>query len=169
MSFLFGRRSRAKRTKLRPQLPCWCREHGSERARSKLQHHPQLCAKPPHRRLTARPPAASSLPTGGAPFRPLARSPRPVWPHSLAHGGRSAHLAGLRSTQSPLPSQPDPSGRHPEQSQRAAPSHSCFFCGDRSRRGGVGSTQQMPWRRARIVGPCIRWQEGGGQQGAARC
>ena len=85
MSFLFGRRSRAKRTKLRPQLPCWCREHGSERARSKLQHHPQLCAKPPHRRLTARPPAASSLPTGGAPFRPsgspseasVAACPRP--------------------------------------------------------------------------------------------
>jgi hypothetical protein len=103
------------------------------------------------------------------PFGLLARSPRPVWPHALARGGRSAHLAGLRSTQSPLPSQPDSSGRHPEQSQRAAPSRSCFFCGDRPRRGGAGSTQQMPRRRARIVGPCIRWQEGGGRQGAARC
>ena len=73
------------------------------------------------------------------PFGLPARPPRPVWPHALARGGRSAHLAGLRSTRSQLPSQPDPSGRHPEQSQRAAPSRSCFFCGDRleARRRGL--------------------------------
>jgi len=58
------------------------------------------------------------------PFGLPARPPRPVWPHALARGGRSAHLAGLRSTRSQLPSQPDPSGRHPEQSQRAAPTRS---------------------------------------------
>jgi hypothetical protein len=88
--------SRTKRTKLRPQLPCWCREHRSGRARSKDRSRPQLCAKPRLCRLTARRASASSLPTGGAFPLSLGRLPRPVMPHALAAGGMPAHLAGVR-------------------------------------------------------------------------
>eukprot|EP01043_Picozoa_sp_COSAG02_P007197 COSAG02_NODE_212_length_28729_cov_45.980196_8_plen_233_part_00 len=39
---------RAETHEKRPELPCWWREHGSERPRSGEQRRPEVCAKPPH-------------------------------------------------------------------------------------------------------------------------
>ena len=75
-------RSRTGRAKLRPQLPCWCREHMPERPRSKERRRPQLCAKPPLQRLAARHPSASRLPSfrrRKSQLTNLARFPGPVW------------------------------------------------------------------------------------------
>ena len=70
--------SRAETHKTGPQLPWWCRQHRSERPRSKVRHHLQLCAKPPHHALAAQRATASSLPATGAVRGDLAASPRPV-------------------------------------------------------------------------------------------
>ena len=87
---------RTRCTKRRPQLPCWCRAHGSERPVSKDRHRPQLCAKPPHRRLAAQRASASSLPASGALLLGNYRLRGQCWPASLAADGSSAHLAGVR-------------------------------------------------------------------------
>ena len=50
----------------------------------------------------------------------------PCWPPVLANGGRSALLAGARSTRSWSSSQAEPSERCAEQCQRAAPVRSRF-------------------------------------------
>jgi hypothetical protein len=46
----------------RPQRPWGCRQHRSERPRSKDRRRPQHCAKPRHRPLAAQRASASSLP-----------------------------------------------------------------------------------------------------------
>jgi hypothetical protein len=63
---------------------------------------------------------------------------------ALAAGGRSAHLAGARRSRVWPSIQAEPSGRCPEQSQRAAPMCSCFF--DRLPRGDStrGTAQNTP-------------------------
>ena len=73
-----------------------CAAPRSGRARSKHRRRPQLCAKSPLQRLAARHPSASRLPSFRRQLTTLARFPRPVWPHVLAAGGTSAHLAASR-------------------------------------------------------------------------
>ena len=76
-----------------------CAAPRSGRARSKHRRRPQLCAKPPLQRLAARHPSASRLPSfrrRKSQLKTLAWFPRPVWPHALAAGGTSAHLAATR-------------------------------------------------------------------------
>jgi hypothetical protein len=151
-----------------PQLPRCCRQHRSGRPRSRDQRHPQLCAKPPHRRPAARRPSASSLPTSAVIRALLARSPAPGWPDALAGGGRSAHPEDRRSTQTSLPRQAERPGRCPEQSPCAAPVRSCFFCERCS-----SETARAPGSKCHSTGharcPCVGWQDGGGRRGGARC
>ena len=87
---------RTRCTKRRPQLPCWCHAHGSERPVSKDRHRPQLCAKPPHRWLAAQRASASSLPASATLLLGNDCLCGQCWPASLAVGGSSAHLAGVR-------------------------------------------------------------------------
>ena len=88
------RRIADESTKLRSQLPCWCRAHRSERPRSRNRRRPQLCAKPPHRRRAAQRASASSLPATGALLKRLAAPLRDqCWPAPLAEGAMSALLA----------------------------------------------------------------------------
>ena len=123
-------RTRAKR----PQLRWTCREHRSERPRSKEQHRLQLCAKPPRRPIAAQRASESSLPASGAKAAHFQALAEQCWPASFAVGGSSAHLAGARSTRSWLSSQANRSGGVPEQSRHAAPAGSCFL-DERGHRG----------------------------------
>ena len=166
----------------RPQLPCWCREHRSERPRSEVRHHPQLCAKPPHRPLAAQRASASALPARCADRELLARLRGQCWPASLAGSGRSAHLASVRSTRTWRSSQAERSGRCPENTQRAAPLRSYFLrplAGRASRGAPRPKTSQRrpcpPIRRYRRFAPWPfqhvqrRWRLHRSRGAAGRC
>eukprot|EP01046_Picozoa_sp_COSAG06_P030054 COSAG06_NODE_2834_length_6204_cov_12.577396_1_plen_184_part_00 len=104
------------------------------RPRSEEQRRLQLCAKPPRRPIAAQRASASSLPASGAKAAHCQALAEQCWPASFAAGGRSAHLAGARSTRSWLSSQANRSGGVPEQSRHAAPAGSCFL-DERGHRG----------------------------------
>ena len=118
--------SRAKRTKLLPQLPADAASispsalyRRTDTVRSSVRSHGFDGSQPAiPRRRHCRPPALFR--------RRLERSARPVWPDALAGIGTPAHLAGLRSTRAPLPSHAARSEQYLGQSQRAAPTRSCF-------------------------------------------
>jgi hypothetical protein len=127
----------------RPQLPWGWREHRSGRPRSKDRHRPQLCAKPPHRPPAAQRASAPSLPARRAFCVLFARLRRQCGPASRAGGGRSAHLAGVRSTRTRPSSQAERSDGCPEQSQRAAAMRSCFLTRTGHTRESRRSTGQI--------------------------
>ena len=99
------RAGRAETHEKWPQRPCWCREDGSVRPRSRDWHHPDLCAKRPDQPPPTLRASAVAVPPKHWFTRASGASPWWLGLPALAGCGSLPRPVGLRCPPSQLPRQ----------------------------------------------------------------